>query len=98
MSELYSWSSPIFVFDQKLYSIFVSKINFLHQVQYITLHYKKAYYHKKFQNFSIKTVIIIAYETSKMNFGHLGVNSQDIFLNSKLISNVNYNRKIRGNY
>ena len=33
-----------------------------------------------------------------MDFGHLGVSSQEKFLNSKLISNVNYNRKVRENY
>ena len=50
---------PTFVFDQKLFITLVSQINFLHKL-YSHVHYEKAYEHKKFQNFNIKTLTTIA--------------------------------------
>ena len=50
---------PIFIPDQKLFTTLISQINFLHK-QYFHIRYEKAYQHKKFQNFNIKTLTIIA--------------------------------------
>ena len=47
---------PTFVFDQKLFITLVSQINKL----CFHVHYVMAYHHKKFQNFNIKTLTIIA--------------------------------------
>ena len=52
-------SCPIFVFDQKLFITFVSQINILHKL-YSHVRYAMAYHQKKFQNFNIKTLTIIA--------------------------------------
>ena len=51
-------SCPTFVFDQKLFIILVSQINFMHKL-YFDVHYETAYHHKKFQNFSIKNLTTI---------------------------------------
>ena len=50
---------PTFVFDQKLFITLVSQINILHKL-YSHVRYAMAYYHKKFQNFNIKTLTIVA--------------------------------------
>ena len=47
---------PTLVFDQKLFISLVSEIYILHKL-YSHVRYKNAYHHKKFQNFSIKTII-----------------------------------------
>ena len=52
-------SYPTFIFDQKLFITFVSQINVLHKL-YSHVCYAMAYHHKKFQNFNIKTLTIIA--------------------------------------
>ena len=52
-------SCSTFVLDQKLFIILVSQINILHKL-YFHVCYAMAYYHKKFQNFNIKTLTIIA--------------------------------------
>ena len=50
---------PYFVFDQNLLIPLVFQINILHKL-YCYVHYAMAYYYKKFQNFSIKILTIIA--------------------------------------
>ena len=52
-------SYPTLVFDQKLFITLVSQINILHKL-YSYVCYAMAYHHKKFQNFNIKTLTIIA--------------------------------------
>ena len=52
-------SCPTFIFDQNLFITLVSQINILHKL-YSHVRYAMAYHHKKFQNFSIKTLTIIA--------------------------------------
>ena len=50
---------PTFVFEHKLYIILISQINILHKL-YSHVRYEMTYHHKKFQNFSIKTLTIMA--------------------------------------
>ena len=57
-SKIKNSSYPTFVFDQKLFRFLVSQINNLHNL-YSHVRYAMAYHHKKFQNFSIKTLTII---------------------------------------
>ena len=52
-------SCPTFVFDQKLFITLASQINILHKL-YSHVQYAMTYHHKKFQNFNIKTLTIIA--------------------------------------
>ena len=52
-------SYPTFVFNQKLIITLVSQINILYKF-YSHVRYAMAYDHKKFQNFNIKTLTIIA--------------------------------------
>ena len=52
-------SYPTFDFNQKLFITLVSQINILHKL-YSHVRYAMAYHHKKFQNFNIKTLTIIA--------------------------------------
>ena len=57
-------SYPTFVFDQKLLITLVSQIIILHKL-YSHVFYAMAYHYKKFQNFNIKTLTIIAYPNFK---------------------------------
>ena len=52
-------SCPTFIFYQKLIITLVSQINILRKL-YSDVRYAMAYHHKKFQNFNIKTLTIIA--------------------------------------
>ena len=80
---------PTFVFEQNLFIILVSQINFLHRL-YFHVHYEKAHKQKKFQNFNIKTLTTIASPTSKIVYKYLGV--KKIVQNKLLfISAINFN-------
>ena len=52
-------SYPTCIFDQKLLITLVSQIIMLHKL-YSHVRHAMAYHHKKFQNFNIKTLTIIA--------------------------------------
>ena len=53
------YNCPTFVFDQNMFIPLVSQINILHKL-YSHVCYAMTYHHKKFQNFNIKTLTIIA--------------------------------------
>ena len=51
-NQFFFCNYPTFIFDQKLFITFVSKISFLHNF-YFHVCYEKDYQHKKFKNRSI---------------------------------------------
>ena len=74
-SKIYFFGNcSTFIFDQKLCITLAFQINFLHKL-YSHVRYEKAYHYKKFQNFNIKILTIIAYPNFKFGFGHLGFKS-----------------------